>query len=148
MLHVLARAFADDGFEGLRFEGSQGLNAGGDEFEKVGVADQGNFDGLDQANPAFADRKPVEEGKVVNDSVGDAESTKPVFLAEEIDPVFHADPAVALAQAGGGHAHEGNAAMGGGGGKAHQIEPRAAADRENVGVATKPGGLDGLPDPF
>ena len=72
-------------------------------------------------------------------------SAEPVFLAEKIHAVLHADTAVALAECGGGETHVTDAAVGCGCGKADEIQGSTTADDEDVAVAVQRRVIDGLP---
>ena len=65
---------------------------------------------------------------------GGAKAPMKFFFAEGVDPVFHADTGVSLAERGRWNPHMPHAAMSGGRSQAGHVQQRAATDCDDVTV--------------
>ena len=145
VLDVQLGAALHDLFQRLLLQRCEVIGHRFDLLKEGGIANERDFDGLDDAVAAFARREGFEEGEVIHHRVGHGEAADPVFLPEVVHAVFDAYAAIALRERGGGKTHMPNAAMRRGGGEADQIEHRTATDDEDVAVTVQRGFIDGIP---
>lgn len=135
MCHVQFGGTFDHRLDGVGVEGVEFVGVFRDEFKKLGVLDERDFERFDETDFAGVAGLGGEQIDVVHDGPWHGEGAGEVFLPEEIDAVFHTDAGIALRECGGGKADEANAAMGGSSAEPDGIEKCATADTEDVGMS-------------
>ena len=125
----------DEALHGRGFEFAEAEGIAFDQFEEIGVANEGDFDGFDVAGAFVAGLEGFKQFEIVDDREWRREGADEILFAESVDAVFHADAGIILTQGRGGNADVTHAAMRGGRSEADHVEERAAADRDDVGMA-------------
>ena len=116
-----------------------------DELVETPVANKSDFDCFNNSITAGAGGKACDEVEIVHDRKWNRESSDPVLLIKEIDPVLHADPAISLAQGCCWHSNETYSPMCRRSSESGEIKEGPSPNGYDIGVAADFMELDGLP---
>ena len=104
-------------------------------LEEGPVPDQGHLHGLGDAGDLVSRLQGLDQGTVVDDREGRAESAQEVLFPEQIDPVLDPHSGIALGEYGAGDPDDADSPVADGGRKSRGIQNRTPSHDHHEGLA-------------